>query len=176
MMKATKSKRHNRAGDDEGGEIVSAVKLATHLDVGRTFIPKLEAAAVINRLPGGGFDLDAAHLGYVRHLRRARAQSPKTAAEAEFMAARTGLLEIKAAEKLGNLFPKQVALAIIDDFVAATTIEIQSLAARVAPTDLHLRRRIDAAVFEVRKAISDRLAKKARESLPGGRRRSSVLD
>jgi hypothetical protein len=166
MTKATKSKRETRAGGDEGGKIVSAVKLAAHLDVGRTFIPKLEATGVINRLPGGGYDLDAARVGYVRHLRRARAQSPKTAAEAEFMAARTKLLEIKAAEKIGALFPTEVALDIIDEFVAAVTIEIQSIAARVAPADLHLRRRIDAAVFEVRKAISERFAEKARQALP----------
>lgn len=166
MTKATKPKAAGRAGSDIAGEIVSAVVLASHLDVGRTFIPKLEADGVIQRVQGGGYRLGEARTNYIRHLRRNRLQSPKSKAEEAFIAERTKALEIKNAQRLNELFPTEVAFAVIDDFVAACIIEIQSLAARIAPTDLHLRRRVDQVVFEARKTISGRIAEKARQAMP----------
>jgi DNA-binding GntR family transcriptional regulator len=160
-----------RGEDGESGEIVSAVALAAHLDCSRTFIQRLEAAGAIDRLPGGGYNLDACRTNYIRHLRRERTQSPKNAAEQAFLREKTKALEIRNAQRLGELFPREAALAVIDDFVAAATTELLSLA-RVARTDLHLRRRIDAAVFEVRQSPTvsrRRRGKSCRKALMAGR-------
>jgi hypothetical protein len=165
MTKAMKSKVGTRAGSDQDGEIVSAVVLAGHLDVGRTFIPKLEADGVIHRLPGGGYRLGEARTSYIRHLRRGRLQSPKSKAEQAFLNERTKALEIKNAQRLGALFPREVAERVIDDYIAAATIELQHMPARVAGSDPVLRRCIERAVFEARDAISGRIAEKARQAM-----------
>lgn len=66
----------------------------------------------------------------------------------------------------GAISQRDAALAVFDDFVAATTIEIQSVAARVAPVRMQLRRRIDGVVFQVRMAINVCVSKKARQASP----------
>lgn len=166
MAKETKSKTGTPAGGDQGSEIVSAVKLAAHLDVGRTFIPRLEADGVIHRLPGGGYRLTEARTNYIRHLRRAKAQSPKSKAEQAFLNERTKALEIKNAQRLGELFPTTVANEIIDEYIGSVISALQNMPSRIAGSDLLLRRRIEREIYEVRRLIADQFAEKARQALP----------
>lgn len=167
MVKATKSKTETpAAGDDRGGEIVTAVQLAAHLDCARSYLDKLGASGVIHRETGGGFNLAASRVAYIRHLRRERTTTAKGAAEAAFLEAKRIALEVRTAEKLGQLFPTTVALEVIDEYVAAVTIELQNMPTRIAGRDIVLRRRIEREVFEVRRAIAGKFADKARQALP----------
>lgn len=163
MARKSKATKGVKAG---GGEIVTAVQLAAHLDVARSYLDKLEAIGVIVREPGGGFNLAAARTGYIRYLRRERTTTQKGEAEAAFLKAKRIALEVRTAQKLGQLFPTTVALEVIDEYVAAVTIELQNMPSRIAGRDLVLRRRIEREVFEVRRAIAGKFADKARQAMP----------
>jgi hypothetical protein len=149
-----------------GGEIVTATELAAHLDCARSFLDKLEASGVIHREPGGGFNLVASRVAYIRHLRRERTTTQKGEAEAAFLKAKRIALEVRTAQKLNQLVPAQVAFEVIDEYVADVTIALQNIPARAAGGDRVLRRRIETAVFEARKEISGRMAEKARQAMP----------
>jgi|RhiMethySRZTD1v2_1073278.scaffolds.fasta_scaffold10624_10 hypothetical protein len=66
---------------------VSARTLSDHLDLGTTFIRKLESEGVLQRTPQG-FYIDQARVAYIRHLRRERRPSSQHAAVAELAVAR----------------------------------------------------------------------------------------
>ena len=149
-----------------GGEIVTATELAAHLDCARSYLDKLEAGGVIVREPGGGLNLAASRVAYIRYLRRERTTTQKGEAEAAFLKAKRIALEVRTAQKLGQLFPTQVALEVIDQYVADVTVALQNIPARAAGGDRVLRRRIETAVFEARKEISGRMAERARQAMP----------
>jgi hypothetical protein len=48
---------------------------ATHLDLSRERLRQLEVEGVIERQPGGGFDIDRARRDYIRWLRARPARS-----------------------------------------------------------------------------------------------------
>ncbi len=114
-----------------GGEIVTAVALAAHLTVARSYLDTLEGLGVIRREATGGYNLTEARTSYIRFLRRERTTTQKGAAEAAFLAAKTEALQIRNAARLGTLFPRAVADAVIDEFIAAATIEMQNLPTRI---------------------------------------------
>jgi hypothetical protein len=89
----------------------------------------------------------------------------KGEAEQAFLKEKTVALQIRNAQRLGELFPKTVELAVIDDYIAAAGVELQNMPSRVAGSDLVLRRRIERAVRGPG-SISGRLANKARQELP----------
>lgn len=154
MTKATKPKSRTRAGGDPDGEIVSAVVLAGHLDVSRTFIPKLEADGVIHRQPGSGYRLAESRTNYIRHLRRARTQSPRTEAEAEFLRKRTMALEVRTMERLKTLVPVELLEESIDLITGLYRTELASLPARFT-RDIRERRRLEDDIRAMLKRIAN---------------------
>lgn len=149
-----------------GGEIVTAVALAAHLDCARSYLDKLEAGGVIVREPGGGFNLAASRVAYIRHLRRERTTTQKGAAEAAFLDAKRIALEVRTAERIGKLFPTTVAEAILDEYIAGATVALQNMPTRIAGSDIALRQRVEREVLEVRRAIAGQFADKARAAMP----------
>src|SRR5258705_8346768 len=73
---------------------ISASALALHLDCSRTYIGKLEAEGVIQRL-GDGFPLDQSGVAYLRCLRSERQQSPRSEAAADRVAVKTEMLQLR---------------------------------------------------------------------------------
>lgn len=141
--------------------IVNATQLGEHLGLTRQRITALaDTEHVIERLPCGGFDQGKARLAYITWLRDPARRSAKAAAEAEFMAARTKLLEIKAAERLGQFMSRAGFEAAVDDVVGIFLTAINTMPARIGRGDLLLRRRVEAEVIEVRKAVSRACASK----------------
>jgi hypothetical protein len=136
---------------------VSASALALHLDCSRSYIGKLEAEGLLHRAPGGGgFDIDAARVAYLRYLRRERQQSPRSEADAAHVAAKTELLQIKIEEKQRTLVRRADVDALIDGIAGVTLTALSSLPARCAPRgDLAIRRSIERVVFEVRTEIAN---------------------
>jgi hypothetical protein len=129
---------------------------------------------VISKLPGGGYDLNVARVAYIRHLRRERTRSGKPEAEAAFLEQKTVALEIRNRQRLNDLLPREAVEDVLDGYVGMVTTAILSIGARVAPTDIALRRKVDAAVHEVRKSIHARLADKLEEFRATGEFKAKV--
>jgi hypothetical protein len=139
---------------------VSASALALHLDCSRTYIGKLEAEGLLQRL-GDGFPLDQSRVAYLRYLRRERQRSPRAAADAEHAAAKAGLLRLRVARMQKRLMPVDEAVAQMDAMVGLFLTRLSGFAARCGGRDLAARRAIDRAVFDLRVEISEAAAKMA---------------
>jgi hypothetical protein len=133
---------------------VSASALALHLDCSRTYIGKLEAEGVIQR-QRDSFPLDQSRVAYLRHLRRERQQSPRAAADAELASARATLLRIRIEEKQRTLVPRDVYDSMIDQFAGLVLTKLGGWPARVAGTDLVVRRKAEAVLRELRTEMAN---------------------
>ena len=134
--------------------MVSGIKLAHHFGVVRQMIDKLTAQGVISRDPSGLFDQDVCRLKYFDHLRAEHRRSPASAANAEHAAARTQLLNIRIEEKRRTLVRRDEHEAKIDQIAGIVLTKLNGWPARVAGPDLVLRRKIEAAVRELRIEMS----------------------
>jgi hypothetical protein len=94
---------------------------------------------------------------------RAR-RTAKSEAEQAFIAEKTKALQIRNEERSGKLVPTEAACDAIDAFVAAATIEIQAISAGIAPLDIAMRRKIDAAVLVHERASIAALSRSWRSS------------
>src|SRR5204863_3999966 len=110
-----------------------------HPDSSRAYIGKLEAENLIQR-QGDGFLLDQSRVAYLRYLRRERRQSPRSEADAEHALAKAALLRIKIAEKQRTLVPRDVYESMIDEMAGLVLTKLSGWPARVAGTDLVVRR------------------------------------
>jgi hypothetical protein len=141
---------------------VSASSLAPHLDCSRTYISRLEADGVIQR-QSDGFPLDQSRVAYLRHLRRERQQSPRTEADADHVKAKTEMLQLKLMEKRKELVRRDAHDAMIERMAGLVLTIIGGWPARIAGTDLGLRRKAEALVFEMRKEMAEAAIKLADE-------------
>lgn len=132
---------------------VSASALAQHLDCSRTYIQKLEAEGVLHR-DGGGFDLDASRIAYLRYLRRERHQSPRSEADAAFTSAKTRLMQLRIAEKEKVLMETEECFWFLERLVGMFRTGLGSLPAQVGGHDLQMRRRVERYCFDILDGIS----------------------
>jgi phage terminase Nu1 subunit (DNA packaging protein) len=139
--------------NDQSANPVSASALAAHLDCSRAYIAKLEAEGVLHR-DGGGFDLDASRVAYLRFLRRERRQSPRGEADADFQRAKAQLIRIRIAEKQRELMPTSAHNQIVDEMCGLVLSRLSGFAARCGGRDLRVRREIDQAVHDLRVEIA----------------------
>ena len=135
---------------------VSASALALHLDCSRAYLGKLEAEGVIQR-QGDGFPLDQSRVAYLRYLRRERRQSPRAEADAEHALAKAALLRIRIEEKQRTLVPRDVYESMIDQMAGLVLTKLSGWPARVAGTDLVVRRRAEAVLRELRTEMAEGL-------------------
>jgi hypothetical protein len=131
---------------------VSASALALHLDCSRTYIGKLEAEGVIQR-QGDGFPLDLSRVAYLRYLRRERQQSPRTQADADHVAVKTEMLQLRLMEKRRELVLRTDVDELVDTLAGVVLTQLSGMAARCS-NDLTVRRKIDAVEYEVRKEMA----------------------
>ena len=136
---------------------VTATALAAHLGVSRQYVARMADEGTIARQGDGLFDQDDARQRYLNWLRDPARRASKSEGEQAFLKEKTKALEIRNMQRLGELFPLQAALDILDTFTGAVIAEVHTISARAAPVDLPLRRKIDAAIHETRKAIHARL-------------------
>ena len=120
-------------------KVVSASALALHLDCSRTYIGKLEAEGVLHR-DGGGFDVDASRVAYLRFLRAERRQSPRGETDRAHAAAKTTLLQIRIEERRRTLVRRDEHEAMIDQMAGLVLTKLGGWPSRIAGTDLVLRR------------------------------------
>ena len=88
---------------------------------------------MIEQRPDGLFDQDVSRLKYFAHLRVEHRRSPRTAADAEHVKAKTEMLQLKLAEKRRDLVRQSDVDALIDDLVGVTLTAMSSMPARSAP-------------------------------------------
>jgi hypothetical protein len=127
---------------------------------------------VIARLPNGKFDQDACRVAYLRWLRDPERRSARARADADFVKAKTEMLQLKLAEKRAELVQSDVD-ALIDELMGITLTAMSSMPARCAPRgDLATRRCIEQVIFE-RTEIAKIAQRKADEAgeppLEGGK-------
>jgi hypothetical protein len=84
-----------------------------------------------------------------------------SAAEVAFMERRTRALTLRTEEKVGRLIQLDEALATTAEMAGTVNTLLGSLPARVAGRDLHLRRRLEEAVFAIRTELADEAERKA---------------
>ena len=156
------------------GSSVTATQLGKHLDLSRQRVQQLVDEHVIARLPNGGFDQDDSRVRYLRWLREPEQRSVRTQADAEHVKAKTEMLQLKLAEKRGELVRQSDVDALIDELVGVTLTAMSSMPARCAPRgDLATRRCIEQVICEVRTEIANIAQRKADEAgeppLEGGK-------
>jgi phage terminase Nu1 subunit (DNA packaging protein) len=138
---------------------------ARHLDLTHQRIHQLVDEHVIVQLPDGCFDMDDARIRYLRWLRDPERRSGRTQADAEHVKAKTEMLQLKLAEKRGELVRQSDVDALIDEIMGVTLTAMSSMPARCAPRgDLATRRCIEQVVFEVRTEIAQIAQRKADEA------------
>lgn len=143
---------------------MSASALAQHLDCSRAYLGKLESEGVVRRTTDG-YPLDEARVSYIRFLRRNRKRTPRHDADAEYTRAKTEMLQLKLAEKRGELIRQSDVDALIDQLLGITLTAMSSMPARRAPRgNLATRRCIEQVVFEVRTEIANIAQRKADEA------------
>jgi len=143
---------------------VSASALAQHLDCSRAYVGKLESEGVVRRTTDG-YPLDEARVSYIRFLRRDRKRTPRHDADAKYTRAKTEMLQLKLAEKRGELIRQSDVDALIDQLLGITLTAMSSMPARRAPRgNLATRRCIEQVVFEVRTEIANIAQRKADEA------------
>jgi hypothetical protein len=143
---------------------VSASALAQHLDCSRAYVGKLESEGVVRRTTDG-YPLDEARVSYIRFLRRNRKRTPRHDADAKYERAKTEMLQLKLAEKRGELVRQSDVDALIDQLLGITLTAMSSMPARRAPRgNLATRRCIEQVVFEVRTEIANIAQRKADEA------------
>jgi hypothetical protein len=142
---------------------VSASALALHLDCSRTYIGKLEAEGVIQR-HGDGFPLDHSRVAYLRYLRRARQQSPRSEADAAFTAAKTAPVAIRVAEKRKQLMLASDHVALVEKMTGLFLTGLSGFAAQIARRDIAKRHVVDRVVYDLRVQIAEAAGKMADEA------------
>jgi hypothetical protein len=138
---------------------VSASALALHLDCSRTYVGKLEAEGVIQG-QGEGFPVDQSRVAYLQYLRRERRQSPRAEADADYVKAKTEMLQLRLMEKRKELVRRADVDALIDGIVGVTLTHLSGMSARCS-RDIVVRRNIDAVVTQIRREISEACSKAA---------------
>jgi hypothetical protein len=159
-------KRRSKSNGDARAVLVSAVQMAKHLGCVRSYLDKLLEQGVLERRDDGKFELDVNRLRYIRHLKEARKVSPRSEADTEFQKAKTELIRIRILEKQRVLIPLEEAVDHMEKAVGLFLTFASGLAARVAGSDLSMRRKIEQAVYEMRLGITkeaERLADEAGE-------------
>ncbi len=144
--------RHARKRD--AAAPVSSAALAQHLGCVPSYIRKLVEQGVIERRRDGRFDQDQCRMRYLAHLREERKRSPKSAADVEFTSAKAQLIRIRIDEKRRTLVRRDEHEAKIDQLAGLTLTKLGAWPARIAGTDLALRRKAEALLRELRIEMS----------------------
>jgi hypothetical protein len=159
--RATKPKRDKvrMVADD----VVTPNSLATHLGCTRQNIAWLTAQAIIEQRADGNYDQTASRLRYIKHLRDEHRRSPRTQADADHVKVKTALLQIRIEEKQRTLVRRDAHEAMIDQMAGLVLTKLGGWPARIAGTDLGLRRRAEVLLRELRVEIAEACTKRADE-------------
>lgn len=148
-----RSKPSSHRARPAGPATVSASALALHLDCSPAYLTKLESEGVLHR-DGGGFDIDASRVAYLRYLRRERRQSPRGEAAAAFQRAKTRKLELEIRQRERRLMEVDECFEFIDTLCGTFRSRLHSLPSAVGGRDLQLRKHVERCCSDILDAIS----------------------
>jgi hypothetical protein len=151
------------SGHDDG-VFVSPAALARHLCCTRTYVMDLVDQRVLERRRADGkLDQDKARADYIAHLRKGRSTA-KSAADAEHVIAKTRMLESRLAEREKRMIRTEDAAFDTERLIGLFLTHLGGFGARIGiDRDMVLRRRVEAAVFDLRTALGKEMAKIADE-------------
>ena len=137
--------------------------IADHVGVTQPAVAALVRAGVISAAARGGYDLDACRLAYCSHLREqaaGRAGQPGAALDlaterARLAAAQAELIERKNARERGDIMSRAAVDGAVTALVTMTVARLDRVGASVAGSDHKLRKRIEAAVNDALRELSE---------------------
>jgi hypothetical protein len=141
----------------------SSVKMAAHLDLDRAYLTKLVSQGVLAQRPDGKFDLDDNRRHYIRFLREERKRSPKSEADSAFTQAKAELLQIRVAERKKELMMASECYGLLDEVHGLFMTALSALPAKIGGRDLAMRRKVEAAIYDMRVELANEAAKRANE-------------
>jgi hypothetical protein len=144
-------------------EIVSATAMAEHLSLDRAYLGRLQSMGVVEKRSDGRYDLAATRRAYILHLREERKRSPRTEADVSYQTARADLIRLRVLERQKQLIPAEVHDRMVEEMTGMFLTGLSALSAKIAGADLGLRRRVDQAVFELRRELAQAAVKLADE-------------
>ena len=138
-------------------------EVAIHLGITQPAVAAMVRAGTLPAAARGEHDLDAARLAYCAHLReQAAGRAGKSGAaldlateRARLAAAQADAQERKNARERGDTLSRAAVMNAIPALVALTVARVELVGARVAGRDLRLRRRIDDAVRDALRDVSE---------------------
>ncbi len=105
---------------------------------------------------GDGFPRDQSRVAYLRPWRRERQQSPRSEADADYVKAKTEMLQLRLMEKRRELVRQKDVNGLVDGLCGVVLTHLSSMPARCPRRgDLATRRSIERVVFEVRTEIAN---------------------
>ena len=138
---------------DEGQTVVSARQLAKHLDLTHQRIGQLVDEHVLVQLPNGRYDQDDARVRYLRWLRDPERRPARPQADANFVRAKTELIDIRIREKKRELMrirekkrelmETDNTIADMEKLIGIVLTKMSGMGARIGGRDLQLQRRVD---------------------------------
>jgi hypothetical protein len=153
-------------------QIANVTQLAQHFDCSREQISRLEKQGVIERLPDGGFDLDASRVKYLRHLRERRPTGDHRKSFEQSRAAREKLKLMRESREV--CYVHEFA-EFVDAVGAAHFKHYGPVASRIGGTDLALRRRAEQELRTAQQGLSDEM-KRLGSELAGGNKGGDIKD
>ncbi|MET4482356.1 hypothetical protein [Bradyrhizobium sp. F1.13.3] len=112
------------------------------MNCSRTYTGKREAEGVIQQ-QAGRLQLDLSRVAYLRHLRRERRQSRRTEADADHVKVKTEVLQLRLMQGRRELVSREAPETMIDDMAGLVLTKLSGWPARIAGSDLSLRRRAE---------------------------------
>jgi hypothetical protein len=151
------------------GDTVGARALARHLDLTHQRIRQLVEEQVLEQLPSGKFDQDAARVAYIQWLRSAERRVAKSKVDSDFVRAKTELIDIRIREKKRDLIEFSEALDMGDRLVGTMLTAMSGMATRVArlvdgPSFLSVRREVDKIVYDTRVSLANQFSEFANQA------------
>ena len=143
------AKRRNGAAHDG----VSGYALAAHLGVSRQYVEVLVTQGVFDRRADGKFDLDAARLRYIKHLRSDARRSPRIEVASAHVAAKTEMLQLKLAQQRRELVLQSDVDAMLDNLIGILLTGLSGLPARIS-RDPVTRRNVELACRQIRTELA----------------------
>ena len=144
-------------------EFVSAVRMAAHLNMDRAHLAKLVSQGALKQRADGKFPIDDNRRAYIEFLREARKRSPKSEADFAFTQAKAELLQIRIAERKKELMMASECYGMLDEVHGLFMTHLSGLSAKIGGRDLSLRRKVEAAIYDMRVELSNEAAKRANE-------------
>jgi hypothetical protein len=128
--------------------------LADHLGMTRQNVSRLTAEGTLERT-SAGYLLDDSRRRYIRHLREEYRKSPRALADADLQRHKAKLLEMKIARQQRETMLASECDEFMEEVIGLTLTELGGWPARVAGTDLVLRKKADTVLYELRVKIAD---------------------